>query len=585
MAFVLSAALLGAFSACGTLYVAQINWDVDLSNPIDIKMLYPETGMPGFGSDHTAELIERSTGYKGIYEEVTGSNADNEINNILSTQKEYHIMKLTEAQYHPYVANGTFLDLTELLEKTESGRILYELIDLMPYGWDSVKYTDEDGNTGIYAIPDFGYTVMEDYGLVWNTKHLEEIGWYETHDSVPQTISELTEAFLSLQEYFGEGVGNPDGPDPNYHAFGIGGANSAAVEIIMSAFDAPGATQFYVDENGEIQMYIYHEGVTKYLQYMNMLRKEGVISASWQSSSSADICNKFASEYNSCLFLTYWWLSPLCDTVVANGTMERYGMTNDYETVHDELLAWNTRIRGDGTYNSSVQEKAKHIGDASGVSYYTVIPFYMAEDAVYIIDYLSKKLQNFALFYGGEEGVDWKVVDAPADGQENWAEKIIYMDPWEYEVNGETVTGGGKWIQLTQSYVDYIVDNSQYCTGTNPVEAKVLFHLREVGFDAWPVAVPDDDTIIHNPMTMMPVLEHWAPISILSRTTALRGMATAIDYSGDAEAAINITRESLKVTSAKRNGVTYYYWSDEISKEMTEWYNTVKLGGTTAELS
>lgn len=584
----LGLSLAGAFAGCGTLYTASINWDVDLSNPIEIRMLYPETGMPGFGSDHTAELIEEATGYTGIYEEVSGSDADNQINNILSTQGEYHILKLTEAQYHPYVANGTFLDLTELLQNTESGRKLYEIIDLMPGAWDAVTYTDEDGNTGIYGIPDTGYTAMEDYALVWNKVHLEEIGWYENHDDVPQTMTELTEALLGLQAYFGDGEYNgrvnPDGADSNYHAFGIGGSNSAAVEIIMAAYDAPGATMFYVDDDGMIQFYIYHEGVEGYVEYMNMLRKANVLSASWQSSDAANICSNFANEANSCLFLTYWWVTPLCQTIVANGLLEEYGMTNDYDTAHDELIAWNTRIRGDGSYGSSEQEVAKHIGGTDGIAYYTVIPYYMAEDAVYIIDYLGKKLENYALFYGGEEGVDWVEVDAPADGEEDWANSIIYMEPWSYELDGETITGGGKWVQLTQSYVDNIVDNSQYATGTNVVEARSLFHLREVGFDAWPVAVPDDGTLIKSAMAMMPVFESWAPISILSRTRALRGMATAID-AADATAALNITRQALRETYARRNGVTYYYWSDEISREMTEWYNNVKLSGATASIS
>ena len=205
----------------------------------------------------------------------------------------------------------------------------------------------------------------------------------------------------------------------------------------------------------------------------------------------------------------------------------------------------------------------------------------MAKDALYIIDYLSKKLQNFSLFYGGEEGVDWTVIDPPADGKEDFANDIIYMKPWSYTLETEdgtvTKSGGGKWIKLTKSYIDNIVNNSMYCTGTNSIEAKVLFHLRETGFDAWPVGVEKDETIITNPMGMMPILEHWAPISILSRTYAKRGLAGAID-AADPERTINITRQGLREKSAKKNGVKYYYWSDDIVNEMTEWYNRVKLG-------
>lgn len=571
IALVLTASCIGLSAGCGEVYGESVDWSVDLNDKITIKALFPETGMPAFGTDRTAQLIEQATGYKTNYREVADGSADNEINSILSTQGQYHILKLTEAQYHPYVEQDAFLDLTPFLENTESGRILYQLIDLMPYGWDAVRYTKEDGTTGIYGIPDFGYTVMEDTALVWNTQHLDAIGWYDDHDSVPQTIGELTEALTQLQSHFGT--------DKDYHALGIGGANMCDINPIMAAFDCP--LFFYVDEDGKIQKDVYNEAFTGYVKYMNALRKNEIISASWQSAESASICSMFANEKSSCVYLSYWWIQPLCNTIVNSKLAQKYGMENTYDAAHDEIIEWNTRIRGDGTNGSVNQKKARYLGDDAGIGYYTVIPFYMAKDALYIIDYLSKKLQNFSLFYGGEEGVDWTVIDPPADGKEDFANDIIYMKPWSYTLETEdgtvTKSGGGKWIKLTKSYIDNIVNNSMYCTGTNSIEAKVLFHLRETGFDAWPVGVEKDETIITNPMGMMPILEHWAPISILSRTYAKRGLAGAID-AADPERTINITRQGLREKSAKKNGVKYYYWSDDIVNEMTEWYNRVKLG-------
>lgn len=578
----LSGALIGA-AGCGEAYTANINWDVDLSNPIDLKGLYPDTGMTGFGQDHTAEIIEDTTGYHIEYYEVSDGNADNEINNILSTQGEYHFMKLTEAQYHPYLEGGTFLDLTELLEKTESGRKLYELIDLMDYGWDAATYVDSNGESHIYGIPDFGYCVMDDQALVWNTNHLIEVGYVNEDGTarLPETLGEVTDALTKMQEKYGA-------ENSNYHAFGLGGSNSVRINPIMSAFGCP--LEFYVDDDGNIQQYVFDESITRYVTYMNGLREAGILSDSWQQSSAEDICAKFATELNSCVYVSYWWVTPLINAVVAQGRLAAAaGVENTYQVAHDELIAWQLRVRGDGTSNSDVQEKAMLQGDDAGVSYYTVIPFYMAENAVYIIDFLAKKLEHFAEFYGGLEGVDWNKVDPPAgaeayyeDGDygyqqyENYTDKIIYLRPYSYEFNGQTITGGGYWVQLTQNYIDYIVDNSQYCNGTNSVVANVLFHMRETGFDAWQVAIPMDDTIIRNPMTMMPPMEHWAPISILSRTTALRGLASAIDSSNPASA-LDITRQSMQQRSVNVNGVRYYYWSDDIVAEMTEWYNNVKL--------
>ena len=362
------------------------------------------------------------------------------------------------------------------------------------------------------------------------------------------------------------------------------------VNPILSAFDCP--LEFGLDDDGNIQLYIYDESYDLYTEYMYNLKQQKILSDSWQNSSSDKICSDFASENNSCVYLSYWWVTPLVNAIVTQGKLAQVaGISNDYQTVHDEAIVWNTRVRGDGTSNSVVQEKARMQGGDDGVSYYTVIPYYMAENAVYIIDFLAKKLEHFAEYYGGLEGEHWVKVDAPEGAPEfdpdnpteilayeDYKEKIIYMRPYSYEYNGETVTGGGYWIQLTDRYIEQIVDNSQYCNGTNSVVAEVLFHLRETGFDAWQVTVPMDETIITNPMSMMPPFKYWSNVNILSRTKALRGIASAIDTrSGTVKAALDITRQSLKETYARVSGVTYYYWSDDISKEMTDWYKNVKL--------
>lgn len=580
---------LSLFAGCGSSGSYEIDWDVDLSNPIEINALYPSTGLSNFGSDDTAQIIEETTGYKVNYTELSESNGDNDVQNFLLTKEKYQIMKLDAAQFSPYLSDGIFLDLTELLTKTESGQKLYQLIDLMPYGWDSVKYTNADGTTGIYAVPDFGYCVMEDSALVWNTQHLIEIGYVNSDGSakIPETLGEFTDALEKLQEKYGA-------TNSNYHAFGLGGSNSVRVNPILSAFDCP--LEFYVDDDGNVQQYVFSEAYEKYVQYMYDLKAEGILSDSWQNSSANDICSKFATELNSCVYVSYWWVTPLVNAVVTQGKLAAAaGVSNDYQTAHDQLIGWATRLRGDGTNNSVVQEAARIQGGDDGVSYYTVIPYYMAEDAVYIIDFLAKKLENFAAYYGGTEGVHWNKVDAPegapAEYDENdmfcmsawedYTNKIIYMRPWSYELNGETISGGGYWIQLTDRYIEQIVDNSQYCNGTNSVVAISLFHLRETGFDAWQVTVPMDETIIKNPMTMAPPFEHWSIVNILSRTKAVRGLASAIDTtSGDPVAALEITRQSMLETYAKSNGVKYFYWSDDIVSEMTQWYNAVKLART-----
>lgn len=584
-----------ALAGCAEGYHYEIDWDVDLSNPIEINALYPETSDNAFGTGDTASIISQVTGYTVNYTMVTGD-ADNQINSMLSTQEQYHIMKLTEAQYHPYLEDGWFLDLTELLENTESGRKLYDLINLTEYGWDAVTYTDENGEKHIYGIPDFGYCMMEDSALIWNVDHLKQIGYVNEDGSVkvPSTIAEFTDAVTKCQEKFGAN-------NASYHAFDIPGENSVWVSPFMGAFEVP--LNFYLDDDGNIQKDIYSKNMDKFVTYLNGFYESGILSNDWTNGSSSASLSSFANENCSVTFQPYWYVDGLVNAIVSKGTIaENLGIDNDYRTVHDEAIAWTTRIRGDGTSGSYNQESAKLPGGDHGVSYYTVIPSYMAEYAVYIIDFLGKKMENYDEFYGGQEGTHWNRTETPAGAKDYYAaddysyqeyetysgaDSVIYLRPYEYSYRvGEqkadgtyetkTVTGGGYWVKLTQRYLDQIVDNSMYTNGTNSVSSNILFHLRETGFDAWQVAVPMDDTIIEDPMSMSPPLDSWAPISILSRTVAKRGVASAIG-ADDPVAALDNTREGLKEKSTKKNGIVYKYWSDAISQEMTEWYNSVKL--------
>ncbi len=393
---------IAAFAGCGTEYKQEVDWNVDLSKPIKLKGCYPETGIKGFGKDDTAKIIKEKTGYDVEYDEL-GANADNEVNGFLINREPYHFMKLTEAQYHPYLAGGTFLDLTEILQNTEAGKILYQLIDLMDYGWEPVTYVDSDGVSHIYGIPDFGYVSMTDSAMIWNRDHLKEIGFEEkypdTENGLPETVEQVTWALNTLQEHFGS--------NSSYHALGLPGNNSNEVVQLKGAFEVP--IQFYVDENGKIQQYVFSENTTKYAVYMSELRKADVLSSAWQNEQQSTLNQKFANELYSCVFMPYWHMIPLYNSIISIGKIpEKLGLTglykddfNSFKTVKEQILGWQLRVRGDGTGGSVDQKVARIEGGAAGVSYYTVIPNYMAPTALYTIDFLAKKMIYFAEFYGG----------------------------------------------------------------------------------------------------------------------------------------------------------------------------------------
>ena len=241
-------------------------------------------------------------------------------------------------------------------------------------------------------------------------------------------------------------------------------------------------------------------------------------------------------------------------------------------------------------------------GDGGGISYYTVIPAYMAQNARHVINYLAKKMEAFAEFYGGEEGVHWnrltdteiqqlklpkaedytEETDALYTAGESFNEQIAFVRPYSYSYtdarSGEdrevTVSEEGKWVQLTPRYEQYIAENSQYCTGTNAIAARVYCHLHELAFDAWYYCdnFADDDAYIHDPMYMAPMMRLWAPVNIASRSFLLTGVENAVTNS-DPVARLNWYRESAKKQSASKNGQTFFFWSDAISQEMTDWYN------------
>lgn len=594
-------------AACADKVPAEIDWTVDLSQKITLKGMYPNTANSMFREGakvcDTANIIEDKTGYNIEYYEVSASGGDNDIQRILSTEQEYHFLKLDEAQYHPYLNQGSFLDLTDLLFKTPAGRKLYEIIDLMPYGWDSVSTVDEEGNKHIYGIPDFGYCVMTDSALIWNTEHLKQVGY----DHVPENMTEANDALVKMQEHFGSS-------SKTYSALGIPGPHSCEIVQFKGAFEVP--NQFYLDENGNVQQYIYSDNLMNYAKYMNSLRRQNIISQTWQKAEAATTCQYFAQGEHSVVYLPYWHVNMLLNACVADG---RIGAGKDPDYVKENLIDWTVRIRGDGSHGTVNQEKARTEGGEAGVSYYTVIPQHMAATALYTIDFLSKKLEAFADYYGGTEGVHWNKVDKPAGAPEydpenpdeilqyeDFDHQLVFLEPWEYtyhdytpiyedvlQEDGETrvktlvgaqqgeeihVTGGGFWVKLTERYLDMkvgIVENSQYCNGTNKIVANRLFHLRETGFNGWRVVSRDDDTIIHNPMSMSPPMDHWAPISIRARTQAKDGLKAAISAKTEEKAISTIenTRNSLKTTKVKG----YFLWCDDIVNEMTAWYREVKL--------
>lgn len=653
VASIIAVSACASLSACGDLFEGPykkgeeyINWDVDLSQPIKLKGYFPDSGVKNFGNpkkDDTAEIIEEKTGYEVEVYEQKGSGMEGEVKNILEHPKDknsqYNFMKLNDACYTPYLERGAFLDLKRLLEETPEGKVLYQLVDMMDSGWESVKYTDSEGVEHIYGIPDFGYVHMTDSALIWNVAHLRQIG-FEEHfgHELPETLSEADWAFYHLQETFKSKSG--------YRVLGVPGAASAEVNPIAGCFEVP--YNFYVDEDGNIQIKNKSQNMYDYVDYMNRLYRDHILSEAWNTVNAGTIEQNFGDELHSVVYLTYWEVTNLVNNIKSkesfvahyNEQFPEAQISNIAPEIRTNAIKWTTRLRGDGfsfenaqneTVTCKDQTTSKLIGNDGGVSYYTVIPAHMPESARYVIDYLAKKMEIFADFFGGngllledqeaygndpenfptdthwyeiptpagapdpEDYKETEEIDAKYTAFEDFDEGIAFLRPMKYTYkdtrlkanggnseNGEEVTvevnEPGRWVKVTQRYIDYIANNSQYCTGTQAIAARVYCHLHELGFKAWYYCnyFTDEESWIPNPLAMSPVFKLWGPVNINARSHFLTGVESAIcEKEGKTKSMLDsFMKEAIEGKTVGKD--TVVYWSDAMSEEMTAWYNSHK---------
>lgn len=509
--------------ACGDAINTDVDFEVDLDNKIDLNVIYPNSGYSDgeFQSGYTAKLFEEMTGYKVNYKQTSDSGADNEITNALSSKEKYHVMKLAEGQYEAHVANGAFVRLNELLDKY--GQDLKATIS--EESWASV--TDKDGN--IFAVPETAFSAMQDAALVFNMSHLKEVGYTDT----PKTIGELTDVLQKLQTRYGS--------NSNYHALGLTGSQ-ADLTTISSAFELP--LEFFVNDQNEIENYIYSDAYVNYIKYMNGLVRDNILAASWSTQLASDVMSNFTKENISVGFMNYWTIVPLYEQMAA---------TSKYNNIEEAKadIQWQLKIKGDGTNGSTVQSEAKYRTDV-GNAYYITIPIYMAQEAAYAIDWMNTKIKddNYLAFYAGKEGESF--------------EKTTSEDPDAILVNYEDEDVYYKLLPGFSS----IKGNSMYATGGNSKVGTAFWKLREKGFEAWSVTTEIDDTIITNPMSLRPLLPNWSKVSIVARSYILTLTQQAINSQREGSKSMEGIIETLR-TSFKQQ-----YWTSTVDNEIQTWFKS-----------
>ena len=498
----------------------EINLDVDLNQKIDLNVLYPNSGMTNteFANGRTTRYFEELTGYKVKYEQVLGDQTT-VLQNILADQQQYHMLKLESGTYMAAVSNDSFVDLKPALEKF--GKNL--LATIPQEAWDAVTI---DGK--IYAIPEIGYGQMISSGLIWNMRQLNEVGITE----VPQTFSEVHDAFYALQNHFSKG-------NDQYHAFAMQSAQ-AYIEPFAAAFDLN--KDFYVNEKGEVAHAMYQEKYDDYMTWLYTLVQDKVISREWEGYSGMNLVEQFAKGNLGCGYMPYWHINSLVESLAASA---EYSSEDEARASID----WTLTVRGDGSHGTVEQTKAKTLYYES-IGYYITVPAHMAEYGAYVIDWCDKRIteDGFIGYRLGDEGVHFNYTDA--------------SNPNGIEV---TLKGETKYIELLPAYDTDILPTSMYQTGVNPAVAKELWILSEQSYKCWTILIDTDyDNIVGNAISMAPYIEGWSEIDILSRSWVITYEQKMINAED---------KEKFdKVLASIRSTWTRSYWTEEVNANVQNWY-------------
>ncbi|MDE5896702.1 MAG: extracellular solute-binding protein [Clostridia bacterium] len=515
---------------------AVIDLDVDVTqNRPTLKGLYPNSGMSDdlFQNSITAKQLEKITGYKVSYSQITSGNEEQAVGTALLDPDTYSFVKCGRGSFDQYVVNDAFLDLTDAL-KTYAPDLLEVIDDDL---WEACTY-----NGKIYAIPEYGFGYMQDNALIFNKKHLEAVGITK----VPETLTEFTDAVHALQDKYGA--------NPNYNAFAMAGSD-AELSIISSTFEMP--CEFYEDEDGQVKNYIFSEKTKNYYQYMNEeIFMKNCIPASWTTAQADKVMAWFVNEEISVAHLPYWYVQSLCDSMAA--TNSAYADS----AAAREAIVWQTRIKGDGSYGSIVQEKGRMrgIGD---VGYMIAIPEQSVDVAPYALDWMNTKItdENYKAFLLGEEGVSYEIIDA-ANVQEG-------------DIGIEEDDGSTTYYRLLEKYAE-VQQNSMYTTGGNPAMGRKYWPLREASYDCWPILLPveEDDLMITSVIAKCPCLPEWSGNSIRARSTIITGAQQMINATNKND------RTSLEtILTNLQKSFNDKYWTKSCAEQVQTWYDASRRNG------
>lgn len=451
-----SALILPVFTGCnpGDDEEYTINMDIDLSQKIDLKVLMPNSGrdIKAVNDDENAKLIQQLTGYNVTYSQLPASDASSNLNTQMIAREEYHAMKLTTAQFADLIALDVLLPLDEALDKfgPELKRVISK------ESWDVATV---DGK--IYGIPERASSDNIENPIVFRYDWLNAMNM-----EVPTTLEEFTATLRAIKTNYNVTPLTYDQYTPLIYS-------------ISAAFGIYTEWQEY-NVNGETKVLYYMEAprYNEYVNYMAGLKAEGLIAQDAQTKDSSTAIQEFGSGRAGAIATSLWSVSAIVQTLAENGVISSLEAAGTQENT----LAYLRSLQ-----NANGEFKVYR---TSGYTYITAIPFYMAENAGYAIDWMNSKItdndtvHNFRDIVLGTENVHW------------------------------TLSAKGDYLPVAENFAQKD-QASYYLTGSNELVYTQYWkaRVRKVAelFRAWDELMTDADTVgVRNIADAMPPIAEYS---------------------------------------------------------------------------
>ena len=361
---------------------SDINMDIDLSNKPNLKVLLPNSGKDEnyLNTNSNALLVQELTGYVVDYDQLP-ADASSTLNTTFMNKTPYNLIELTKDQFSDLVKDDALVDITDALAKFAPDI----LANISEESWDVVTV---DGR--IYGIPERASSDNIENPIVFNYDLMLKLNL-----DMPETLEEFEDVLAAMTNYLGK-------PALTFNKF------TPLVHAISAAF---GIHSFWQEYDGEVLFYMNAPRYNEYVEYMHSLYEKGYIDVEVSTNDDAACVNRFVNGFKAnatgakagAYACSLWTVSSIVTSLQSNSIISKEDAAGDLTNYLGYLRALKE--------NADDEEKVYR---SSGYTYITAIPYYMAENAGYALDWMNSKIKdtatedNFRQIVIGEEGKHWE---------------------------------------------------------------------------------------------------------------------------------------------------------------------------------